>query len=112
MALKEYILVLNTVPKKEQGQKIAKILVEEKLAACVTMTGASYSHYRWKDEMYCEQEYILFIKTKASLFEELKEKLTALHPYEIPEKAREEPINDLQSSLFLCSTVFPNISVG
>jgi len=85
MSLKEYILVLNTVPKKEQGEKIAKILVEEKLAACVTITGASDSHYRWKEKLYHEQEYILFIKTKASLFEELKEKVTALHPYEVPE---------------------------
>lgn len=81
----KYILVLNTVPKKEQGEKIAKTLVEEKLAACVTISGSCDSLYRWKEELCRDQEYILFIKTKASLFEELQERITTLHPYEVPE---------------------------
>lgn len=64
---------------------MAKTLVEEKLAACVTISGSSDSLYRWKEELCHDQEYILFIKTKASLFEELQERITALHPYEVPE---------------------------
>jgi len=81
----EYALVLSTVPKKEQGEKIAKTLVEEKLAACVTISGPSESHYRWQQKLNRDQEYILFIKTRASLFEELEARIRTLHPYQVPE---------------------------
>jgi periplasmic divalent cation tolerance protein len=81
----KYILVLNTVPQKEQGEKIAKALVAEKLAACVTISGPSDSHYRWEGKICHDQEFILFIKTKASLFEAVKNRIAALHPYEVPE---------------------------
>ncbi len=81
----KFILVLNTVPQKEQGEKIAKTLVAEKLAACVTISGSSDSHYRWEGKICHDQEFILFIKTKTSLFEAVKNRITALHPYEVPE---------------------------
>lgn len=81
----KFILVLNTVPQKEQGNAIAKALVEEKLAACVTVSGSADSHYRWEGKLCHDQEFILFIKTKASLFEALKERIKVLHPYDVPE---------------------------
>lgn len=81
----KYALVLTTVPDKETGRKIAHHLTEEKLAACVTISGACKSYFRWQGETSEEQEYILLIKTKATLFPELEEKIRKIHPYEVPE---------------------------
>jgi periplasmic divalent cation tolerance protein len=83
--LEKFILVLSTVPDEESGQKIARALLMEKLAACVTVSPASRSHYWWKGEISEDEEHILFIKTKASLFSELDQKIQETHPYEVPE---------------------------
>ena len=83
--LSEYILILTTIPNRETGQRIAKSLVQERLAACVTISGAAESHYTWKGELIADPEFVLFIKTKAALFQELKEAMLELHPYEVPE---------------------------
>lgn len=83
--LNKYILVMTAVPNKETGQLIAKTCVKEKLAACVTISGSSESLYRWKGQLTQDREHILFIKTRNSLFTELKEKILKLHPYQVPE---------------------------
>lgn len=83
--LNKYILVLTTVPNKEVGQNITKNLLKERLAACVTISAACESHYWWQEEISQEPEYILFIKTRNTLFMDLKEKILKLHPYEVPE---------------------------
>lgn len=81
----DYILVLTTVPDKTTGQEISRVLIEERLAACVTISGASESTYWWKDEITQDEEFILFIKTKSSLYTALEEKIKELHPYDVPE---------------------------
>lgn len=85
MKLNKYILVLTTVPNKEVGRNIAKTLVEDRLAACVTISAACESHYWWQGKICEEPEYILFVKTKDILLRELKEKILKLHPYQVPE---------------------------
>lgn len=81
----KHLLVLTTVPNKETAQKLARGLVEERLAACVTISSACESHYWWQDKICQEEESILFIKTRDSIFERLKEKILQLHPYQVPE---------------------------
>jgi periplasmic divalent cation tolerance protein len=81
----EYILVLTTVPEKKSGQEIAQVLVGERLAACVTVSGVSESSYWWKDKISQDQEYILFIKTRGKLYSQVEEKILEIHPYEVPE---------------------------
>lgn len=83
--MNKYILVLTTVPNKEVGQNIAKNLVKERLAACVTISAVCESHYWWKEEISQEPEHILFIKTTNTLFAELEEKILNIHPYQVPE---------------------------
>jgi periplasmic divalent cation tolerance protein len=80
-----FILVLTTVPEEKIGDEIGRILVEEKLAACVTVSAAARSFYRWEGKNCADKEYILFIKTRASLFERLEARIKALHPYKVPE---------------------------
>lgn len=80
-----FIMVLTTVPEEKTGDDIGRALVEEKLAACVTVSSAARSFYRWEGKLCAEEEHILFIKTRASLFERLEARIKTLHPYKVPE---------------------------
>ena len=80
-----FILVLTTVPEEKTGHMIGRTLVEESLAACVTVSPSSRSFYRWEGKLCAEEEHILFIKTRASLFERFEPRLRPLHPYQVPE---------------------------
>jgi periplasmic divalent cation tolerance protein len=83
--MKEFRLVLSTVPDEELGRRIARTLVEERLAACVNVSPGVTSFYRWDGKLVEDREFILLIKTKASVLERLEARLKELHPYEIPE---------------------------
>ncbi|MGD2295161.1 MAG: divalent-cation tolerance protein CutA [Candidatus Aminicenantes bacterium] len=83
--MEEFILVLTTVPDEKTGQAIALPILEENLAACVTISGASRSLYWWKGQISKETEHILFMKTRATLFQRLEKKLQEVHPYDVPE---------------------------
>ena len=80
-----FILVLTTVPDEKTGHMIGRALVEESLAACVTVSPAARSFYRWEGKLCAEEEHILFIKTQTSLFERLEARIKTLHPYQVPE---------------------------
>lgn len=79
------VLVMTAVPDRSTGQKISRAILEERLAACVTISGACESSYWWEEKIAQDQEFILFIKTKSSLFDRLEGKIKELHPYEVPE---------------------------
>jgi periplasmic divalent cation tolerance protein len=79
------ILVLSTVPDEAKGREIARALVEERLAACATVSAACRSVYRWQGTIADETEFMLFIKTEGALYEKLEARLKELHPYTVPE---------------------------
>jgi periplasmic divalent cation tolerance protein len=83
--MRDYILVISTVPGQKKGQDIARSLVENKLAACVSLSSACTSFYRWEGKISRDQEYMLFIKTREDIYPLLEKKLLELHPYEVPE---------------------------
>jgi periplasmic divalent cation tolerance protein len=83
--LDKYILVLTTVPEEKTGQTIATCLLEERLAACVTISAVSQSFYWWKGQISKEPEHILLIKTRTALYPKLEKKIQEIHPYEVPE---------------------------
>jgi periplasmic divalent cation tolerance protein len=85
MADPEYIAVLVTVGSAEEGEALARALVGEQLAACVSIIGPVQSVYRWQGEVHCDQERLLIIKTRAALFELLAARVKALHSYDVPE---------------------------
>ncbi len=74
-----------TAAGEEQAAAIARILVGERLAACVNIVGPIRSLYRWKDEIHDEPEYLMLIKTRATLLGKLKSRVAELHSYEVPE---------------------------
>lgn len=79
------ILVFSTCPSTEVAEKIAAALIEDRLAACVHVSSAVTSFYRWEGKIQREPEVQLVIKTQESRFDDLCQKIRQLHPYEIPE---------------------------
>jgi periplasmic divalent cation tolerance protein len=78
-------VALSTAPDGETAARIARTLVEERLAACVNVVPAVRSIYRWQGRVEDDAEVLLVIKTRAERVDALAERLRALHPYELPE---------------------------
>lgn len=79
------LLVLSTCPDTPSAERIAALLVENRLAACVNIVPAVTSIYRWQGALERETEVLLLIKTTEARWEALQTELTAAHPYEVPE---------------------------
>jgi periplasmic divalent cation tolerance protein len=79
------VVALSTVGKAEDAQRIARALVERRLAACVNVVPGLTSVYRWKGKIEADAEHLLVIKTRQDRVAELKAVLPSLHPYEVPE---------------------------
>ena len=77
--------MLCVVPDRESGQRIAKALVQERLAACVNLLPGMVSTYRWEGEVKQEDELLMIIKTGAGRFEAVRAAITMAHPYDTPE---------------------------
>ena len=78
-------LFLSTVNNIEEGKKIGRVLVEEKLAACVNIVQNLCSIYEWKGKIEEENEHLLLIKTTGEKRHELIKKIMEIHSYEEPE---------------------------
>lgn len=85
MAAAEARIVLATAGQEGEAHSIAHRLVDERLAACVNIVGPIRSVYRWRDAVENEPEYLLLIKTRASLLGRLERRVIELHSYELPE---------------------------
>lgn len=79
------IVVLCTCPDEASAERIASALVEERLAACVNCVPGIASTYRWQGKVDRAHECLLLIKTTSERFDALRERIVALHPYELPE---------------------------
>jgi periplasmic divalent cation tolerance protein len=79
------VVVLSTAPSAEEAERIATALVDRRLAACVNLVPGVVSIYRWQGARQRESEVLLLIKTRSEKLPALKEALTELHPYDVPE---------------------------
>jgi len=79
------LLVLTNLPDRAAAERLADILVEKKLAACVNILAPCRSVYRWKDALQRDEEHPMLIKTTTERYAELERALRAGHPYELPE---------------------------
>ncbi len=77
------VVLCNSPP--DHAGPIAKALVERRLAACVSVTPAVTSHYRWEGALHEDLESTLVIKTRFSRLAEVTDAIRALHPYSVPE---------------------------
>ncbi|MGZ3580230.1 MAG: divalent-cation tolerance protein CutA [Syntrophales bacterium] len=83
--MKSYIQVVTTTDNKEDAEKIATLLVEKRLAACVQIAGPITSLYRWKGNVEKTQEWQCWVKSKKTLYKEIEKAIKSVHPYEVPE---------------------------
>lgn len=79
------VIVLTTVGADADAPALARILVEERLAACVNILPVMTSVYRWKGSVEQDREQQLVIKTTPERLPALEQRLRQLHPYELPE---------------------------
>jgi len=79
------IVVFSTASSAEEAEKIARGLVNERLAACVNVVPAVRSIYRWQGNIEDSQEVLLIIKSSRERFDALRTLLEKLHSYEVPE---------------------------
>jgi periplasmic divalent cation tolerance protein len=78
-------VILTTTGTEEQALSIARVLVSERLAACVNIVGPIRSVYRWRDAIEDDREYLLLVKTRATLYMKVERRVRELHTYEVPE---------------------------
>lgn len=84
--MKDKIVVLVTCGSGKQARKIARALVERRLAACVNiLPGTVASVYRWKGKVESAKEILLIIKTARGRFAALQRAVRELHRYDVPE---------------------------
>jgi len=81
----EYLQVFMTTSSKEEAEKIARKLVEERLAACIQIIGPIKSYYWWKRAIEESEEWLCIVKTKMHLYEKLESMIKSMHSYQVPE---------------------------
>jgi len=79
------IVVFTTCASAEEAERIARLLIDKRLAACVNVLPQGRSFYRWKGALEDAAEHLLLIKSKRELFGKLRGALEAAHSYEVPE---------------------------
>lgn len=78
------VVVLSACGSRKEAQKIARDILRRRLVACVNIMPVT-SYYRWKGKITVDREYLILAKTRSEAFRKLKERILALHTYELPE---------------------------
>lgn len=81
----EHVQVLTTTGSEEEAKRLAALLVERRLAACVQVLGPITSRYRWRGEVEEEREWQCVAKTEMARYAEVEAAIRAAHSYEEPE---------------------------
>jgi periplasmic divalent cation tolerance protein len=79
------IVIVSTCSTEEEAERLARMLVERRLAACVNVVPQVRSFYRWQGAIESAGEFLLLIKSSRERFDELRAVLAAEHSYEVPE---------------------------
>jgi periplasmic divalent cation tolerance protein len=85
MNAEEFVVVLVTAGAAEEAGRLARTLVEERLAACVNVVGPIRSIYRWQGAVEDAAEYLLLVKARSADIDAVERRVRALHSYELPE---------------------------
>ncbi len=81
----EALVVLVTAPSAEKAAELGRALVSERLAACANVVPGIRSIYWWEGKVEDEPEALVLLKTTRARFEALRDRVLALHPYQVPE---------------------------
>ncbi len=80
-----FIQVVTTIDSRDAAERIARLLIEERLAVCVQIEGPMTSIYRWQGRVEESKEWRLTAKSRAGLFEAIVTAVRSVHSYEVPE---------------------------
>jgi uncharacterized protein involved in tolerance to divalent cations/8-oxo-dGTP pyrophosphatase MutT (NUDIX family) len=83
--MRDFVIVFVTVASAGEGDRLAKALVEERIAACVNRLPGVQSVYRWEGKVEQSAEELLMIKTTKTMFRTLEKRVRELHSYTVPE---------------------------
>ena len=81
----EFIQVFTTTDKKEEAEKITKVLIGKRLAACVQIVGPIESTYWWNGNIETAKEWLILIKSEKRLYKEIERVIKENHSYQVPE---------------------------
>ena len=81
----ETILVMTNLPDQDSAERLARVLIETRLAACVNVLAPCSSIYHWQGKTETAQEIPLQIKTLRRHYAKMEEAIRLHHPYELPE---------------------------
>jgi len=79
------LLVISNLPDRASADRLAHLLIEERLAACVNVLSSCRSVYRWKGKVEDAEEFPVLIKTTRERYAALEAAIRKNHPYELPE---------------------------
>ena len=79
------LLVFTNLPDRASAERLADLLLQQRLAACVNILAPCRSVYRWKGALQHDEEHPMLIKTSAERYGALEQALRQGHPYELPE---------------------------
>jgi periplasmic divalent cation tolerance protein len=79
------IVVLSTCASAEEAERLARRVIDDRLAACVNVLSPVRSFYRWKGQIEDSAEWLLIIKSTREKFDALRTALESAHTYEVPE---------------------------
>ena len=96
-SMSEFSEIHVTCASKEEAARIGRAAVEKWLAACAQVSGPIMSVYRWKEEVREDEEWLLTLKTRTCLFDEVSALVAAEHSYEVPQITA-VPLDDLSPS--------------
>lgn len=83
--MSEFSEIKITCGSKDEASKLGRLLVDRYLAACAQVSGPIESCYRWKGEVHVDEEWLLNVKTRSCLFDEVSELIRENHSYELPQ---------------------------
>jgi periplasmic divalent cation tolerance protein len=83
--MSEFIHIITTTASSDAAERIAGVLVESRLAACVQIVGPIRSIYRWQGQIETAEEWQCWAKSRRDLYDEVEKTIRRLHTYEVPE---------------------------
>lgn len=81
----DYLIVLVTTKDRQEAEKIAQSLLNDRLIACANIINPVTSFFHWQDKIDCGEECLVVMKSRMDLFAQLAERVKGLHSYEVPE---------------------------
>jgi len=81
----QYIQILVSINDRQQAELLIKALLQDRLIACGQCLPKMTSYYRWQDDIACDDEYMLILKTQKQLYQAAEQSIKKRHPYDVPE---------------------------